>query len=283
MKVAIYGSFHHKNKHGLIMILDRLGYEYICTRDTNHFKDSDIVYSAGVPFDTSKYPNTFFVFGPQFSVFPDHKLHTLNANYKNWVYIQPSEWVVKLWKGFNITIPLKSFPFPVDTDYFCPSEKEKNEVILYMKTRHPEEKNRVSSFLKSRNISYRIFDYDRRYQENKFLECLKESKYGIFLGRHESQGFALEECLSCNVPLLVWEVRYMSQEYGINYKDHDGTVIPYWDERCGEYFYDEHELEKTFDLFISKLDTYKPREYIMEHLSVEPCTKRFLQLIEKSN
>ena len=275
MKVLIYGYLHHKNKHGLIMMLNHLGYEYVCTNDINHIKNSDVVYSAAVPFDTSKYPNAFFIFGPQFSVFPDHKLQMLNIHCKNWIYIQPSNWAVEIWKLFDVKIPLKPFPFPVDTNTFCPSLKDKTKVVLYMKSRHPEEMKIVTSFLNARKISYRIFDYDRKYQESEFLKYLKESKYGIFLGRHESQGFALEECLSCNVPLLVWNVRFMSQEYGSNYNNYDATSIPYWDDRCGEYFYDAHELEKTFELFISKLDTYKPREYIMEHLSVEPCVQRF--------
>ena len=71
----------------------------------------------------------------------------------------------------------------------------------------------------------------------------------------------------------------MNQEYGYNYADIPATVIPYWDERCGEYFYNNTELEKTFDLFISKIETYKPREYILENLSVEKCSERFLELL----
>jgi len=110
---------------------------------------------------------------------------------------------------------------------------------------------------------------------------LQNSKFGIWLGRHESQGFALEEALSCNVPLLVWNVTSMNQEYGLNYPDIKATTIPYWDERCGEYFYDFEELDNTFNLFISKLDTYKPREYVLENLSVEVCQEKFIDLLQK--
>lgn len=31
----------------------------------------------------------------------------------------------------------------------------------------------------------------------------------------------------------------MSQEEGYNYPDIPANVIPYWDERCGEFFYRE--------------------------------------------
>ena len=98
--------------------------------------------------------------------------------------------------------------------------------------------------------------------------------------RHESQGFALEEALSCNVPLLVWNVKSMNQEYASNYNDISATTIPYWDDRCGEYFYQKDEFEITFLKFIQKLDNYKPREYIVENLSIAKCANNFLNLLD---
>jgi hypothetical protein len=157
---------------------------------------------------------------------------------------------------------------------------ERELVFVYYKLRIPEELYFVESFLKSKNINYRIFSYTHRYDENEYLNYLKNSKYGIWLGRHESQGFALEESLSCNVPLLVWDVLSMNQEYGQHYSDIPATVIPYWDERCGEFFYDAEDLEKTFGIFMSKINDYKPREYILENLSLEVCENRFIEFIK---
>ena len=48
---------------------------------------------------------------------------------------------------------------------------------------------------------------------------MQKAKYGIILDAHESQGFAIEEALSCNVPLLVWNTKFMSQEYGSRYEN----------------------------------------------------------------
>jgi hypothetical protein len=73
----------------------------------------------------------------------------------------------------------------------------------------------------------------------------------------------------------------MNQEEGYNYDNIPATCIPYWDERCGEIFYKQEECGPKFDEFISKLDTYKPREYVLENLSVEKCAKRFRELIAK--
>jgi hypothetical protein len=125
-----------------------------------------------------------------------------------------------------------------------------------------------------------VFDYKKKYDEAAYINYLQEAKYGIWLGCHESQGFALEEALSTNVPLLVWNIKSMNQEYRSTYEDIPATSIPYWDERCGEYFYNINEVEDKFNLFLSKLDSYNPREYIVENLSIELCENKMIDLIE---
>ena len=139
----------------------------------------------------------------------------------------------------------------------------------------------IQSFLKKRNLDYNIFVYEQRYNEENYINCLQQSKYGIWVGRHESQGFALEEALSCNVPLFVWDVVSINQEEGCNYPDIPATTIPYWDERCGESFTDIKNIDEKFDIFLSKLNEYKPREYVIENLSVEKCTKNLERIIQE--
>ena len=87
--------------------------------------------------------------------------------------------------------------------------------------------------------------------------------------------FAIEEALSCNVPLLVWNVSSMNQEEVSNFPNIEATSIPYWDQRCGEFFYKKEEFETKYNEFINKLDIYKPREYVLENLSVEKCADNF--------
>ena len=71
----------------------------------------------------------------------------------------------------------------------------------------------------------------------------------------------------------------MKQEYKSSYPNIYATTIPYWDERCGEFFYNFNELENTFNRFVSKIETYKPREYILENLSIKKCEEKLNDLI----
>jgi hypothetical protein len=274
--LIINSSLHHKNKIGIEKILSYLkwNYKYGTEQDIINF---DIIFSPGLPIDVSKYPNKKFIFGPHFSVFPDHKMNLINNKYDNAVYIQPSKWATDVWKnmGADKILPIETLSFPVDINKFINLNKICNKVFIYFKRRQPEELEFIIKYLNKKNIEYKIFDYVKRYDETEYINYLQESKYGIILDAHESQGFAIQEALSCNVPLLVWNTKYMSQEYGSNYSDIPCSTIPYWDETCGDYFYDKEDFEKTFDIFIHKLDTYKPRQFILENLSVEKCAERF--------
>ena len=73
----------------------------------------------------------------------------------------------------------------------------------------------------------------------------------------------------------------MNQEYGYNYQDIPATCIPYWDDRCGEFFYSINELPSTFNIFFNNLTNYKPREYIIENISIEKCENKFIEVINK--
>jgi hypothetical protein len=285
MKILIIDEMHFKNKTGIILLLEYLKFDYkFCNiNDVNKFIiDYDIIHFAHTPFDSSLFPNKKFIFGSGFSVFPDNRLLKINNIHKNSIYIQPSKWAADIWKDFNVEniIKIKEFPFPVEIDKFKPIENsKKNEVFVMFKQRDPKELEYVIKFLDTINIKYKLFDYVKKYKEDDYISCLQNAKYGIWIGRHESQGFGLEEALAFDIPILVWEVKYMSQEYGYNYPDISASVIPYWDKRCGEFFVEKENFEEIYYKFIDKIETYKPREYILENLSPKKCGEYFIKLI----
>jgi hypothetical protein len=280
--LIVTGFLHIKNRKGLELLCNELKIKYKFG-SLNDISDFNIIYSPAEPIDSNLYPDKKFIFGPHFSVFPDNRLKKINNKNNNSIYIEPSDWVRELWinLGAERYLPIKTFSFPVEVDKFKPIENSiKNEKFIYFKRRDPQELSFIENFLKKQKITYKIFDYNKRYHEKEYLKCLQNARYGIILDAHESQGFAIEEALSCNVPLLVWKVNNMSQEYGSNYSNINATTIPYWDERCGEFFKEKEKFEEVYYKFINKLDTYKPREFILENLSPKKCGERFKELIE---
>lgn len=276
-------DFHHKNREALYAYKSIKITPFYSSDDLGRFNLStyDAVYSPTYPIDVSKYPNTLFIFGPHFSVFPDQNLQSIKG--PNTIYIQPSKWAVDVWINNSLCkgMDIRAVPFGVDTHRFIEikSLKERTQVFVYYKTRNPFDLHFIKDKLKELDIDYRLFSYDDRYDDTEYLNCLQNAKYGIWVGRHESQGFALEEALSCNVPLLVWDVLSMNQEMGTNYDDIPATAIPYWDSRCGEIFYKREHFDYAYRLFMSKLRSFKPREYVLSNLTMEKCEKEFLKLL----
>lgn len=103
----------------------------------------------------------------------------------------------------------------------------------------------------------------------------KISKYCFVINGTESQGIALEELMSCNVPLFVWDVNSWN-DIGEQYKS-PATSVPYWSNTCGEKFLNEEELNIKFDEFLKNIDSYNPRNYILENLNLK---KQALELIK---
>ena len=241
---------HHKNQQALDRYKN-ITYDVITNIDELKNQDLtkyDCIFSPNTPVDVSLYPNMKFLFGPHFSIFPDEKFEKIKGQHSAFLIL--SEWVKKVYESYPITngIRLEPIPFGVDTDKFneIMPMGEKDMVLVYHKFRDPYELYVVENFLQKKNIQYIVYSYYKKYNEESFAAFLKHAKYGIWVGGHESQGFALEETLASNVPLLVWNIKYMSQEYRSNYDNIHATSIPYWDERCGEFFYEYNELDKAF-------------------------------------
>ena len=287
MKVLLLNNgMHVKNLNALLKYKD-IKYYIIDGNDINHinYNQFDIIYSPCCPINVSKYPNTKFIFGPHFSVFPESNQINIIKQSKNVIYVQPSDWARDVWRNNHICdgMRIESMPFGVDTEKFNETKPIQNrtKVFLYYKSRHPAELEFLLKYLNFKNIEVKVFSYKEKYQESDYINYLHESKFGIWLGRHESQGFALEEALSCNVPLFVWDVSSMNQEYGYNYANIPATCIPYWDSTCGEYFKDINHLESKFQYFLENIENYRPREYIINNLSFDKCENIFKQLINK--
>jgi hypothetical protein len=292
MKILFINNWMHPKNENALMSYKNIQFTIIKgEHELGNYNlcDFDCVYSPCLPINVCNYPNTKFIFGPHFSIFPEEKIGIIKGN--NSVYIQPSNWVKQLWsdntKYAHISrgLTIKTLPFGVDSDKYCKNNNivEKQQVFIYFKQRNPSELELIKNYLDKKNIIYKIFNYNERYEENDYLNYLHNSSYGIWVGRHESQGFALEEALSCDVPLLVWNVKSMNQEYGSSYDDIPGSSIPYWDERCGEYFTDIDDLEHLHTKLLNNIHNYKPREFILENLSIEVCENKLFNLINNIN
>lgn len=269
-------GIHHKVKKNLIKGFDLCKIKYVLDEPIDK---TDYIYSPGTYFNPKNYPKKRFIFGPSFDFSKTYDFE----NIKNAVYIQPSQQSINIRKALGFKkLEYISFPVGVDTYDFKPDNNIKTEVFLYIKGRNPKDIEKIVNFLKEKNINYHKFVYGN-YKEQDYKKFLISSKYGIWVGKQESQGLALQEALSCNVPLLIWDVSKRGDEYPlsvdkIKVKDMQSTSAPYWDNTCGEKFTNFDDIGNVFEKFTKNLQKYKPRDFILKNLTLEKQSLTFLNI-----
>ena len=290
MKLVFYmssGLPHHKNWDGIQRMCKSCNIDFEYTNCTERIKENnyDILYCMSNyinPYDIPE--NIKIIYGPQLWVIPvEPILGKFDENLKyRCVFNLLSKWVEEYCREFGeFVMPISYFPFAVDMNKFKPLDQEKEyDCIVYIKRRSNDLIHYTIDMLNQKGLKYKIFRYGS-YNEYDYLSSLQKAKFMISLDAHESQGFALEEAMSCNVPLLVMNATSMYDEKsdGVNStyeylkpKKLIATSVPYWSDECGIKT-DEANLSKDIDRMNSQ---FSPRDYILRTLSDEVCMRRIL-------
>jgi len=148
------------------------------------------------------------------------------------------------------------------------------DFLVYYKRRDIVDLNLVLDFLNKKNLKYKLLEYNH-YNDTDFRDTISKSKYGFIIDGTETQGIAIQEMMSCNLPLLVWDIK----EWHDRGPAHicPATSVPYFDETCGEVFYDIKDIEVAFEKLVK--GSYQPREYILKNCNYITQTKKILQIL----
>ena len=299
MKLVLYkldgtSNPHHKNLEAIQRMCKSYNINFESTNCTQRIKENnyDILYCMSDyvnPYDIPE--NIKIIYGPQFWVIPVKPiLGKFDENIKDrCVFNSLSNWIEDYFKEFGeFTVPVYPLPFAVNTDKFNVLDKtdKKYDCIVYIKRISNKLIDYTFSLLNEKKIKYNTITYGS-YNEEKYLSLLHESKFMLTLDAHESQGFALEEAMSCNIPLLVMDATSMYDEMGdgvqstYNYmrasnKKLLATSVPYWSSECGIKITEQSELSESIDKMMILYKNFTPRNYIIRTLSDDICMKRIL-------
>ena len=105
------------------------------------------------------------------------------------------------------------------------------------------------------------------------LTACEQSLFAILNTATESQGIAYQEILATGVPCYVIDKTVWNDQPGYNFP---ATSAPYFDDRCG---IKHHNLSRLGE-FLDKLSTFKPRDYIVDNLTLEKSASEYIKLLE---
>ena len=288
---------HHKNIYAIRKTMEHLNIPFTSCSDLSQMDDTyDIALCITRYFPPDAFPkHCKVVYGPQFFVFPNdmsHPIHAHTYDPKRFFFNILSDWVDDLYRSFapNLMLSYIACPFGIDMDAIqpVPHHSQRNKIIVYFKRRRQDYLNAVLKFLESKQESFILLQYGS-YQEDEFKNHLKDTKFVIWLGTHESQGFAFQETQAANVPILVWDVKSMYDEYNYGspvYQYLNPTEYPLtattancWSDACGKKIYEETELEEAYTFMKENMDTFSPREFVQDKLSLSATFHHLLKSV----
>jgi hypothetical protein len=209
------------------------------------------------------------------------------------VYLQHSEWTNAIYEPY-FGDRCRIWPVGIDTRSWAPSPGFAKEVdcLIYDKIHWqreivvPQLLDPIRRELHRRGLSHRELRYGQ-YNEPAYKAALRSASCMIFLCEHESQGIAYQECLASGVPILAWDQgRWLDPDrFAWGQSEVAATSVPYFDKRCGLTFSDATDFPGKLDEFLdrARADVFAPREYVVDNLTLEKCSSRFVELLDEAS
>jgi hypothetical protein len=194
--------------------------------------------------------------------------------------LAPSAWVIPIiqerlnWFGGEFHV----LPSDLDFDYWKPVQNgSRNQILIYRKYDASEDDLiNVVKICKMMGLTYKVVTYGK-YTQRTFRRILRKCQAAVWLGTTESQGLALLECWSMDVPSLVRSQNtFVDNVTGKAFKS---SPAPYLTEECGKEINASDLNIDSFSNFLNKTFDMGPRKYVISHLSTERILEKLLTIL----
>jgi hypothetical protein len=226
----------------------------------------------------------FLVAGPVNALFSDECDSILQMQEIDLVVI-PSEWT----RNFHRDVPSLAAKCHVctcgvDVGYWKPSGQTPGQsAVVYWKSGEEGFCEQVEAIVRqcgleplrvrSRHGEHRIFT------QSDFRDVLDRSVVAVFLSTFETQGIALAEAWSMNVPTVVWDPQGDAEWLGRRFTS--ASSAPYLTPSTGLAFGDIGGLKPALDRALQSLGSFQPRDWVLKHMTDAICSKRLYELIRE--
>lgn len=204
-----------------------------------------------------------------------------------------SEWHRRLFlKNYLVKPPHSSIWYSgVDSNYWKPrfgsSSKIFNKlgikdnisrprVLIYIKAKANNIYPEINTILRDYGLNYSLIEYGS-YTPEMFKSELEKSDLAVFISQSETQGIALLEAWSMDVPTLVWNpqcMKYFGQDY------QEASSCPYLNDSCGVDFLDLNEFKLKLNLILQGKIKFSPRAYVLDKFTLKKTAQLFINIIK---
>lgn len=226
--------------------------------------------------------------GPNLVTLPSHEAE-LFCRPEVDVVLVPSPWVKALYESDlpELEGRVEVWPAGVDADFWKPrpapggaAAAAGGRAILFVKegvgqpNASPALVAAARRTLEAAGLSVVELRYGA-YSRREYLTTLQAADLMVAFSASESQGIALAEAWSADVPTLVWDQGALCID-GVEYET---SSAPYLSVMTGAPFKTESELKGAVELFLESAGTmFAPRDWVTSNLTDEICARRYWEL-----
>ena len=168
----------------------------------------------------------------------------------------------------------------VDAEYWKPTNtKNSKEVLVYWKTEPEPFCAQVESVIRKKGFNPVRIQYGS-YKKEHYKKMLEQAVFVVFISKVESQGIALLEAWSMDVPTLVWNPQDF-RAYGKVYSE--VSSCPYLTDACGRDWKYLPQLEALLDKASEIIASCASRQWVHENMTDAHSAQCMLDFINKLN
>lgn len=198
-------------------------------------------------------------------------------------YLVVSDWTYAMYaeEGPELQSRLEIWPAGVDEKFWTPGKDtvKSKRVIVYQKIPDTSVIDECVRKIRGAGFEVSIIKYNQ-YNRDEYLRLLQASQLLVYFNYSESQGIALAESWSANVPTFVWNPGELNIERSDGVKTFKCTSAPFLTPETGRFFIDESGFESLFSEWQRNREQYAPRQWILKNMTDKICAEKFLKIIE---
>jgi glycosyltransferase involved in cell wall biosynthesis len=178
----------------------------------------------------------------------------------------------------------RACPCGIDTEAWKPSGAPKaNIALVYWKSGDEAFCAQVEQIVRACGLEPRrlrsLHGEHAMFSPADYRALLDQSVIGVFLSSFETQGLALAEAWSMDVPTLVWDPRGVAQWRGRSFASHSSA--PYLTPATGRLWRTLDELEPALRGALAGRASFRPREWMLAHMTDAICSAALLAIIRE--
>jgi len=196
--------------------------------------------------------------------------------------VVPSGWVKTFFiqEAQSVSNKIEIWHAGVDAEYWKPwAQQKENKAIIYWKTEEEAFCEAVMDIVRQYGFEPVKIKYGI-YTPGEYREELNKSLFAVFISRSESQGIAMAEAWSMNVPVYAWDpgtLDYKSRTY------REVTSCPYLTDEAGLRWKSIDQLKDIIGKTGNGTLSFQPREYALRLFTDEHAASELIENFRRYN